>query len=380
MNNLSTPYPMEGDGVNEIIDKVTDFVETVRINTPPQQQMTRCSEVEIPGFEEAKKWTDAAIIEAEKFRAKVVSPPGLLTMDDDCRGDCANPEIEEVHRNSMINALGVQTNHDIGTRLSDDDSFHLMSHIEPLLKQKIERGEFIDLDKLLLKDRVTGVRKFSNDNRIEWVQHDGGTFLVPAKRESRITSFRRWEQAFRMYATIYCGANPHRAKEIWQYISVINTAASAYVWENVYSYDVTFRQLMQFNPNRSWAVAYNQMWNLSIREPIQRNGGYKGNNFSSGSNFQGQGQAKGSAVAAHQGKRPKYCWGFNKGIPCKFGKSCTYIERCSYCDSPAHSVNACPKLQKKGNNQNNQSKNGQSQNSNNSNNNSGHGNSANDYI
>ena len=46
-------------------------------------------------------------------------------------------------------------------------------------------------------------------------------------------------------------------------------------------------------------------------------------------------------------KRPKYCWGFNKGVPCKFGKNCEYIERCSYCDSPAHRVCACPKLFKK---------------------------------
>ena len=106
---------------------------------------------------------------------------------------------------------------------------------------------------------------------MEWIQCDGGTFLVPARKESRITNFRRWEQAFRMYATIYCGANPYRAKEIWQYISVISTATSSYIWDNVYSYDVTFRQLMAFNPSRSWAVTYNQMWNLSMREPIQRN-------------------------------------------------------------------------------------------------------------
>ena len=93
-------------------------------------------------------------------------------------------------------------------------------------------------------------------------------FLVPARKESRINSSRRWEQAFRLYASIYCDKNPFRAKEIWQYISVIQTASTAYVWENVYGYDIVFRQLMAFNPNRSWAVMYNQMWNLSMREPI----------------------------------------------------------------------------------------------------------------
>ena len=76
------------------------------------------------------------------------------------------------------------------------------------------------------------------------IQKDGGTFLVPAKRDTKINSFRRWEQAFRVYATIYFASHPKRAKEIWQYISVINTAASAFYWENVYNYDVTFRHLM----------------------------------------------------------------------------------------------------------------------------------------
>ena len=117
----------------------------------------------------------------------------------------------------------------MGTGLSDDDFFHLTSHIDPLLKQKIEAGEFVDLDKLLPKDRMGTNNRYSDDNRMEWVQRDGGTYLVPARKESHITNFRRWEQAFRMYATIYCGANPHRAKEIWQYISVINSAASSYI-------------------------------------------------------------------------------------------------------------------------------------------------------
>ena len=132
---------------------------------------------------------------------------------------------------------------------------------------KIEKGEFVKLEKLLPKDKI-GNRP--DEGRMEWVHRDGGTFLVPTQKDAKITSFRRWEQAFRAYATIYCRANPHRSKEIWQYITVINTAASSYTWENVYNYDITFRHLMAFNPQRSWAVTYNQMWNLSMRDPIPK--------------------------------------------------------------------------------------------------------------
>ena len=46
-------------------------------------------------------------------------------------------------------------------------------------------------------------------------------------------------------------------------------------------------------------------------------------------------------------KKPDYCWNFNKGIPCKFGKKCRFVERCSFCDSPAHGIHVCPKLEAK---------------------------------
>ena len=254
----------------------------------------------IPGQDEAKKKTDERIIQAEKFKAKLANPPGTsyrvsdeLVVENVIENTQQNPLGTEMHafngeaseflnaQQNLQNQSGVFDqqliqNRPIGTGVSDDDFFHLMAHIDPLLKQKIERGEFVDLDKLLPRDWINALNRYSDDSRMEWVQRDGGMFLVPARRESRITGFRKWEQAFRMYATIYCSENPHRAREIWQYVSIINTASSAYVWENVYSYDITFRQLMAFNPSRSWAVTYNQMWNLSMREPLHKS---KNGNF-----------------------------------------------------------------------------------------------------
>ena len=212
-----------------------------------------------------------------------------------------------------------------------------MCHVDSALFRKIELGEFVDLDKLLPKDRLSGNgSKISDEDRMEWVQRDGGMFLVPANRDSRISNFRKWEQAFRVYATIYCGANPHRAREIWQYIFVINTAANAYHWDNVYNYDVTFRRLMAFNPNRSWAITYNQMWNLSMRDPLPK---------STSGSFMARSDNHNNTE--HIAIKPDYCWNFNKGIRCKFGKKCRFIERCSYCDSTNHGVYSCHKLQKK---------------------------------
>ena len=80
--------------------------------------------------------------------------------------------------------------------------------------------------------------------------------------------FKRWDQAFRVYAAIYSKAHPDRSAEIWQYIHIIHTAAGSYMWDNVAYYDFTFRQLMARKPNRSWAKIYTQVWNLAMRDPL----------------------------------------------------------------------------------------------------------------
>ena len=209
--------------------------------------------------EEARKRAAKTVVEAEKFCAAIVDPPGRFIENGDLEA-CAQPihgsdsamvnmqprsrmvNVSEVnhmsHHLANLNAqepmqlCHIQGLLDIGKGVSDDDFFHLTCHIEPSLIHKIEKGEFVELEKLLPKDKGVG---FKEESRLEWVQRDGGTYLELANRDSKITGIRHWEQAFRAYATIYCGANPHRAKEIWQYIVVINTAASSYVWDNVYN-------------------------------------------------------------------------------------------------------------------------------------------------
>ena len=233
---------------------------------------------------------------------------------------------------------------EIGLGITDDNFFHLTCHINASLQQKIENGAFVDLDKLLPKEKGFE-QQYSNDTKLEWVQCDGSTFLVHASKTSRINCFRRWEQAFRMYATIYCSKHPNRSKEIWQYISVINTASLAYNWDNVYHYDVVFRQLMEFNPSCSWAVTYNQMWNLSMTNPIMSNQNRRGGNSSS--NFQQQGSFASVQNARQMNRKNDYCWSFNRGNKCKFGKRCKFIECCSYCDSPSHGLVNCSKLDRR---------------------------------
>ena len=170
--------------------------------------------------------------------------------------------------------------------------------------------------------------------------------VLVTDKDNKINGIRKWDQAFRMYTMIFCGANPHRSREIWQYVSIINTAAATYVWENVANYDITFRHLMEFNPQRSLACTYNQMWNLSMKDPIS----CSHDSYNAQRGFQGQKsqQTMGGAPSSSGGKRKAavYCRHFNKGENCKYGKKCHFIERCSHCDQADHPVVNCPKLKK----------------------------------
>ena len=201
------------------------------------------------------------------------------------------------------------------------------------LHQKIERGEFIDLEKLMPRG---GVNTYCDDGKIELVNRDGATFFAPVQnKETKITNICKWEQAFRVYAAIYTHANPERAFEIWQYVYVINTAALSYSWDNVAFYDTTFRQLMAFKPWRSWAKTYVQGWNLAMKDPLSKSGV---GSITSGSRVSGTDNQQRDWC-------DDCCWKFNRN-KCN-RPNCPWDHRCTYWGGWGHSFLDCRKCQKK---------------------------------
>ena len=89
---------------------------------------------------------------------------------------------------------------------NDDDFFHITCHIDSGLKTKIERGEFVELEKLVTKNSITEL--LTDESRIELVTRGGSIYFAPVHdRDAKINSIRRWEQAFRIYAAIYTRTN-----------------------------------------------------------------------------------------------------------------------------------------------------------------------------
>ena len=201
----------------------------------------------------AEKTADQLLLQAEKFKARVEAPKGIVN-------SMLMPYDYDKLKTKFVTdkGLGPIDNEILFLRNFDqyDEFFHVTSQIEPSLKAKIERGEFVDLDRLLPKDRFSSNLRNGSDELnkqlFQLITQGTQTYMgVPDNRNNKVNTLKKWDQAFRVFAAIYSQANPDRAGEIWQYIYVIHTAAASNPWENVSFYDITFRELMASKPWRS---------------------------------------------------------------------------------------------------------------------------------
>ena len=137
--------------------------------------------------------------------------------------------IKEAER-SKLNQLRLSGKNDLGTNYNiplscyDDEFFQSIAHLDDQMVKKIEKGEYVELEKIQPKNKVT-----SRNNQLEMVYKEGYSFLVPAadKDLQVINSFKWWEVAFRMYTGIFTRANRNRATDIFQYADSILEAADS---------------------------------------------------------------------------------------------------------------------------------------------------------
>ena len=344
-----------------MINKISDFIQGIRIESASKANGNRqivpseedalaagssgTNEVGIAqhrtqediDLEEARKTAERLIVEAEQFKASVVPPKtGTYNHNSD--------EVDfDISKICDINELVSKVKGSLETDF-DDEFFHVTCHIDQNLKSKIEKGEFVELKKLSPCSRSQVMR---DERKLQFYYQDGETYFAPMERENKITNVRRWEQAFRVYAAIYCAVNPARSAEIWQYVFTINKAASSFSWENVYFYDVTFRHLMESKPNRSWARTYTQMWTMAMCDPLSKSNGnsfYANNGFGGAASSKGKKFSNDNSSGCNTAAKPKYCWKFNKNR--QHESPCTYVHRCSYCDAADHARVNCAKRNK----------------------------------
>ena len=219
----------------------------------------------------------------------------------------------------------------------DQEYLLVGNHVDESTQLKIVKGDYVDFGKLLPKDKVLA----EEDGRLELVVRNGKTFWTPIVESVNITSFSKWEQAFRIYSDIYNRAHPHKSTELIQYNHVIHSISLTYVWDNVYAYDKEFCIHMSKHPERNWGVILQQAWSMKLRDRLI--GGNNGNSSFANSFHSRQSGGGHGAQGEAKSKSGERCHKFNKG-KCKFGTLCRYNHRCSYCFKFGHNILTCRKL------------------------------------
>ena len=214
---------------------------------------------------------------------------------------------------------------------SEDDKFmHVTCHLDEALKQKIRKGEYVELEKLLPRQNMCGYGE--ELNRMSLFHKEGETYFAPSQdKKLKIWNVGMWDKAFRVYLAIYSAEYPHRTTELMQYIQNIHHAAGKYKWDNVAYYDYVFRHLMEQYPHRSWAKTYTQGWTYAMCDPLTH------------ASHRGSGESSGN----RKERKLNACWKFNRGVVCDYGQKCKYPHRCTYCGSTTHGAHACFKKQRK---------------------------------
>lgn len=202
----------------------------------------------------------------------------------------------------------------------------LSSHLDESTKLRIQKGEFLELHKLVFKDKAGEVEQ----GKVKVTNVDGDTYYIPPSSESNsciISNFRQWKRCFRIYAEVYATANPSRAGDISQYMDSIETASGLYTWENVAKYDIKFRRHMAKYKHRKWSDCYTKAYEESMMDPLSvrtlLSSVKKQTNFSGGR------------------KHSNACWRFNKHDKCNLGAACATEHKCSFCGKFGHSKKIC---------------------------------------
>lgn len=160
--------------------------------------------------------------------------------------------------NAILNVLPT-------VRLADDD---LAAHVPTSLKQKICRGEYVNLT-LLLKGAVElsefckgTVFKLDSEGHIESAQKEC---------KEQIQCIEKWTNAFIIYASIYLSSHANKTYEILHYMFNIRDCAlrqGGLAWR---IYDEQFRLRQAIAP-QSWSKINNELWWRCVQvRPVLRN-------------------------------------------------------------------------------------------------------------
>lgn len=237
--------------------------------------------------------------------------------------------------------------------VSDD----LGSSVAVSLKEKIWRGEFIDLGALMSPSMSD---PYSDEGLTLTFSPASANFQLRApNRKTAITGIPQWTSAMLVFVSVYAERHARRVRELLKYISIVRTAASCgYNWCD---YDLQFRLRQARQPERSWAVVDAELWLLvatAYARPESREnfrpfsgrqsqfrGAQRPRQQLSGPRRNGRSSLRDGYGSATASPRAQVCFAFNASGRCGRGRGCRYAHKCDRCGNTSHGSFACNRPQ-----------------------------------
>ena len=174
--NVNRNSEVHNQGQPELMTKISNFVDQMRLDVEESEQQEMDmqqdrphphSSINAPRLEEAQKRMEQTLVQTEKFKTAIEKPPGTpfnpfpyegleqpMLPIFNYPGQQQVVHLQKLAQPKMGSQSQINTRQVIGSGVTDVDFFHLTCHIDPALVKKIEKGEFVDLNKLLPKDNM----------------------------------------------------------------------------------------------------------------------------------------------------------------------------------------------------------------------------------
>ena len=227
--------------MSTISRKLNNISVTGQSDRGTSRKQKRSPEADQRKSDKQREWepedrAEKLVRDAERSKAKIFALPGNL---------------QSVHVNQEY----------IRSLIIDEEYMKVGAHVDDVTYDKIVKGKYVNFSRLIPGDKLDNEEE---DNKLQMFSKNGETWWAPPEKGVVISSFSKWEQAFRVFSSIYIKQFPLRAAELVEYNHVIHTISLTYIWSNVYQYDRDFRTLMGKNPARSWSMIFQHAWNLRL--------------------------------------------------------------------------------------------------------------------
>lgn len=229
-------------------------------------------------------------------RKATVDEPGTSTSAAEPTPDTVARKFTEEEAGTSIHARAIYS-------VCDDMSLH----VSQTMKEKVWKGEYIDLATLLPKKTV------SHDNQNQTIKVINGELVIKPKEPSlKIDTIETWTDAFFIFMNIFLCKHPEAAQDMLHYMNSVRQGARRTL--DYKKYDEQYRLRKMRNPSSSWASVDGELWLLY--------------------SCQNEQTVQSRQLSVVKGT----CYDFNnKGVCSKF--RCNFIHKCIKCQGNHSALN-----------------------------------------